>query len=78
MNEQKKYYLINQKIEIQYMFEQYSSAQIKHDSIKVSINYCDTGWKTYDSAMVAGNYIVTHARTFWNSLVKQGFVKHVI
>ena len=31
------------------------------------------GWKTYDSAMVAGNYAVEAARTFWNSLVKQGF-----
>jgi|15BtaG_2_1085339.scaffolds.fasta_scaffold12868_3 hypothetical protein len=73
MSEQKKYYLINQKIEIQYMFKPYGVM-----SMQVFINYCDTGWKTYDSAMVAGNYRIDMARIFWNSLVKQGFVKHVI
>ena len=31
------------------------------------------GWRTYDSAMVAGNYAIELARTFWNSLIKQGF-----
>jgi hypothetical protein len=31
------------------------------------------GWRTYDSAMVAGNYAIEAARTFWNSLIKQGF-----
>ncbi len=72
MNEQKKYYLINQKIEIQYMFLPLIN------TVQVFINYCDTGWKTYDSAQVAGNYRIEMARTFWNSLVKQGFVKHVI
>ncbi len=31
------------------------------------------GWRTYDSAMVGGNYSTNGARTFWNSLVNQGF-----
>ena len=31
------------------------------------------GWRTYDSAMVAGNYAIEAARTFWDSLIKQGF-----
>tara|TARA_R110000744_G_scaffold41270_5_gene93350 strand:- start:854 stop:1075 length:222 start_codon:yes stop_codon:yes gene_type:complete len=73
MNEQKKYYLINQKIEIQYMFK-----PLNNVLVTVLINYCDTGWKTYDSAMIAGNYRIDMARTFWNSLIKQGFVKHAI
>jgi len=71
MSEQKKYYLINQKTDIQYMFKIYS-----HD-VKVLIED-GHGWRTYDSAQVAGNYAVGMARIFWNSLVKQGFVKHVI
>jgi len=31
------------------------------------------GWRTYDSAMVSGNYAITAARLFWRSLIKQGF-----
>ena len=31
------------------------------------------GWRTYDSARIGGNYETPLARTFWNSLVKQGF-----
>ena len=31
------------------------------------------GWRTYDNTMAGGNYEVSSARTFWNSLVKQGF-----
>jgi hypothetical protein len=31
------------------------------------------GWRTYDSARVGGNYETPLARTFWNSLIKQGF-----
>lgn len=31
------------------------------------------GWRTYDAAMVAGNYATELARTFWDSLIKQGF-----
>jgi hypothetical protein len=43
----------------------------KHD-VKILIDD-GHGWRTYDSAMVAGNYNVPHARTFWKSLIKQGF-----
>jgi len=31
------------------------------------------GWRTYDSARINGNYETPLARTFWNSLIKQGF-----
>ena len=31
------------------------------------------GWRTYDSAMVAGNYEPRQARTFWDSLISNGF-----
>jgi hypothetical protein len=31
------------------------------------------GWRTYDDCMVAGNYAIHMARTFWDSLIKQGF-----
>jgi hypothetical protein len=30
-------------------------------------------WRTYDNARVGGNYETPLARTFWNSLIKQGF-----
>jgi len=48
------------------MFKNYSN------SIKVLIDD-GHGWRTYDSAMVEGNYARVQARTFWDSLVKQGF-----
>jgi len=48
------------------MFKNYS-----HD-VKVHIDN-GHGWRTYDNTMVAGNYEKHMARTFWNSLVKQGF-----
>jgi len=50
------------------MFKNYS-----HD-VKVHIKDKDGhGWRTYDSARVAGNYEKHLARTFWDSLIKQGF-----
>ena len=48
------------------MFKPYS-----HD-VKVLIDD-GHGWRTYDDTMVAGNYEVAAARTFWNSLIKHGF-----
>ena len=48
------------------MFKNYS-----HD-VKVHIDD-GHGWRTYDSARVAGNYEKHLARTFWDSLIKQGF-----
>jgi len=48
------------------MFKNYSN------SVKVLIDD-GHGWRTYDDAQVAGNYAVGMARTFWNSLIKQGF-----
>ena len=62
----KDFCLINHNTGCQYMFKPYTGC------IKVLIDN-GHGWKTYDSAMVAGNYAVEAARTFWNSLVKQGF-----
>jgi len=41
-------------------------------TLKVLIN-AGHGWRTYDETMVAGNYERVQARTFWNSLIKQGF-----
>jgi hypothetical protein len=49
------------------MFKAYS-----HD-VKVLIDD-GHGWRTYDSAFAGGNYMIDRARTFWNSLIKQGFV----
>jgi hypothetical protein len=61
--------LINHDTLCQYMFKQYTGC------IKVLIDD-GHGWRTYDSAMVAGNYAIAQARTFWNSLVKQGFKRN--
>ena len=66
MNEIKDYCLINNTTGCQYMFKNYTN------SVKVLIDD-GHGWRTYDSARVAGNYTVGMARTFWNSLIKQGF-----
>ena len=62
----KDFCLINHNTGCQYMFKPYTGC------IQVLIND-GHGWRTYDSAMVAGNYAITAARLFWNSLVKQGF-----
>jgi hypothetical protein len=66
MNEIKEYCLINNTTGCQYMFKPYLPC------VKVLIDD-GHGWRTYDSAKVAGNYAVAQARTFWNSLIKQGF-----
>ena len=60
------HYLINHSTGCQYMFKAYQG------SIKVLIDD-GHGWRTYDSAFVAGNYQIHRARTFWDSLIKQGF-----
>jgi hypothetical protein len=60
--------LINHSTGCQYMFKAFS-----HD-VKVLIDD-GHGWRTYDSAFAGGNYMIDRARTFWDSLVKQGFVK---
>jgi len=62
----KDFCLINHNTGCQYMFKPYS------DCIKVLIDD-GHGWRTYDDTRVAGNYEKHMARTFWNSLVKQGF-----
>jgi len=62
----KHYCLINHATGCQYMFKNYS-----HD-VKVHIDD-GHGWRTYDDTRVAGNYEKHMARTFWNSLIKQGF-----
>ena len=48
------------------MFKPYSN------SVKVLIDD-GHGWRTYDSARVAGNYAIVQARTFWDSLILNGF-----
>ena len=69
MNDIKKYYLINHETGCQYMIVNYSPR------VKVHIDD-GHGWRTYDSAMVAGNYAIEMARLFWNSLIKQGFTRN--
>ena len=69
----KDYCLINHDTGCQYMFKPYGVLPSGvASSIKVLIND-GHGWRTYDSTQVAGNYAVAQARTFWNSLIKQGF-----
>ena len=48
------------------MFKSYS-----HD-VKVLIDD-GHGWRTYDDTQVSGNYATHMARTFWDSLIKEGF-----
>ncbi|MBC8442859.1 MAG: hypothetical protein H8D80_01580 [Proteobacteria bacterium] len=62
----KDFCLINHNTGCQYMFKPYTGC------IKVLIDD-GHGWRTYDDCMVAGNYAIEAARTFWNSLIKQGF-----
>lgn len=62
----KDHCLINHSTGCQYMFKVYSN------SIKVLIDD-GHGWRTYDSAMAAGNYAVDMARTFWDSLIGRGY-----
>ena len=65
--------IINQETGCQYMFKPYGILPSgKASSIKVHIDD-GHGWRTYDNTQVAGNYDVSHARTFWNSLIKNGF-----
>jgi len=64
--EYQDYCLINHETGCQYMFKPFSH------SVKVLID-SGHGWRKYDSAKVAGNYAIVHARAFWNSLIKQGF-----
>ena len=62
----KDHCLINHSTGCQYMFKAYQG------SIKVLIDD-GHGWRTYDSAMVYGNYEKHMARIFWDSLISQGF-----
>ncbi len=47
----------------------------KDQNANLVIVYIDDGhgWRTYDNARIGGNYETPLARTFWNSLIKQGF-----
>ena len=63
------YILTSSEHTAHYMFKPYSNC------VKVLID-AGHGWRTYDSAMVAGNYSVPQARIFWDSLIKQGFTTH--
>tara|TARA_R110000824_G_scaffold98201_1_gene234379 strand:- start:723 stop:905 length:183 start_codon:yes stop_codon:yes gene_type:complete len=49
------------------MFKPYSNIDVK---VLIDDGH---GWRTYDSAMVAGNYEPRQARTFWDSLISNGF-----
>tara|TARA_Y100000034_G_C6656407_1_gene287569 strand:- start:103 stop:333 length:231 start_codon:yes stop_codon:yes gene_type:complete len=64
----KNYILTKRGTGCAYMFKPFTGC------VKVLINN-GHGWRTYDSAMVAGNYAIAQARIFWDSLVKQGFNK---
>ena len=66
LSEVKDYCLINHETGCQYMFKNYTNC------IKVHIDD-GHGWRTYDSAMIAGNYAKSQARTFWDSLILNGF-----
>ena len=63
----KDFCLINHNTGCQYMF--------KPQGANLVIVLIDDGhgWRTYDDCMVAGNYAIEAARTFWNSLIKHGF-----
>ena len=64
----KDYCLINHETGCQYMFRQMTVANL------VVVHIDDGhGWRQYDSARVGGNYETPLARTFWNSLIEQGF-----
>ena len=69
MKQVKEHCLINHNTGCQYMFKPYQG------SVKVLIDD-GHGWRTYDSAMVYGNYAIAQARIFWNSLIKQGFTSN--
>jgi hypothetical protein len=64
--EEVEHCLINHETGCQYMFKPYPH------NVRVFIDN-GHGWSKYDSTRVAGNYAVGMARTFWNSLIKQGF-----
>jgi hypothetical protein len=63
----KEYCLINHETGCQYMFKDQNA------NLVVVLILTVQGWRTYDSARVGGNYETPLARTFWNSLIKQGF-----
>ena len=61
------FHLINHETGCQYMF--------KPQGANLVIVHIDDGhgWRTYDDARINGNYETPLARTFWNSLIEQGF-----
>ena len=64
----KEHYLINHESGCLYLFQDMGA-----NLVVVHIDD-GHGWRPYDSARIAGNYETPMARTFWNSLIKQGFV----
>ena len=70
LSEVKEYLLVNGDTGCEYMFRDYSRT---HGGSIMGLIDDGHGWRTYDSAMVGGNYSISGARTFWNSLIKQGF-----
>ena len=65
-----KHYLINHETGCQYLFEDFSKSHGGTVVVHIDDGH---GWRLYESAMVGGNYAVNMARTFWNSLIEQGF-----
>ena len=63
----KDFCLINHNTGCQYMF--------KPQGANLVIVLIDDGhgWRPYDNARINGNYETPLARTFWNSLIEQGF-----
>ena len=64
----KDFCLINHNTGCQYMFKPQGA-----NLVIVLIKLRGHGWRTYDDARCNGNYETPLARTFWNSLIEQGF-----
>ena len=63
----KDFCLINHNTGCQYMFRPQGA------NLVIVLIDDGHGWRTYDDARIGGNYESPLARTFWNSLIKQGF-----
>ena len=66
-----QHFLINHETGCQYLFDDYSKS---HGGCVVVHIDDGHGWRKLNSPSVTdGNYSVEGARTFWNSLIEQGF-----
>jgi len=63
----KDFCLINHNTGCQYMFKPQGA------NLVIVLTYDGHEWRTYDKFRINGNYETPLARTFWNSLIEQGF-----